>query len=103
MQEIAETRVRYGYRRIHVLLRREGWDVNAKRVYRLYKELGLQLRQKPPKRRVKAKLREGRCAASCSNEECVHRVLQRQVSGGVPEPALVHEPRRRGRKMRDLA
>jgi len=32
MREIAETRVRYGYRRIHVLLRREGWDVNAKRV-----------------------------------------------------------------------
>lgn len=28
MKEIAETRVRYGYRRIHVLLRREGWDVN---------------------------------------------------------------------------
>ncbi len=44
MHEIAETRVRYGYRRINVLLRREGWDVNAKRVYRLYKELGLQLR-----------------------------------------------------------
>ena len=57
IREIAETRVRYGYRRIHVLLRREGWDVNAKRVYRLYKELGLQLRRKPPKRRVKAKLR----------------------------------------------
>ena len=67
-KEIAETRVRYGYRRIHVLLRREGWDVNAKRIYRLYKEIGLQLRKKPPKRRVKAKLREGRCAASCSNE-----------------------------------
>ena len=40
----AETRVRYGYRRIHVLLRREGWDVNPKRIYRLYKEIGLQLR-----------------------------------------------------------
>ena len=39
MREIAETRVRYGYRRIHVLLRREGWDVNAKRIYRLYKEI----------------------------------------------------------------
>jgi putative transposase len=64
MKEISETRVRYGYRRIHVLLRREGCDVNAKRVYRLYKEMGLQLRHKPPKRRVKAKLREGRCAAS---------------------------------------
>ncbi len=60
--------MRYGYRRIHLLLRREGWDVNAKRIYRLYREMGLQLRHKPPKRRVKAKLREGRCAASCSNE-----------------------------------
>jgi transposase InsO family protein len=65
---IAETRVRYGYRRIYVLLRREGWGVNAKRIYRLYKEMGLQLRHKPPKRRVKAKLKEGRCAASSSNE-----------------------------------
>ena len=45
--------------RIHILLRREGWDVNAKRIYRLFKEMGLQLRHKPPKRRVKAKLREG--------------------------------------------
>jgi len=49
IKEIAATRVRYGYRRIHVLLRREGWPVNAKRVYRLYRELGLQLRNKTPK------------------------------------------------------
>ncbi len=42
--------MRYGYRRIHVLLRREGWLVNAKRIYRLYKELSLQLRNKTPKR-----------------------------------------------------
>ena len=40
IKEIAATRVRYGYRRIHVLLRREGWRVNPKRVYRLYRELG---------------------------------------------------------------
>jgi putative transposase len=32
MKEIAATRVRYGYRRIHVMLRREGWPVNSKRV-----------------------------------------------------------------------
>jgi putative transposase len=49
IREIAETRMRYGYRRIHVLLRREGWDVNKKRIYRLYKEQGLQLRNKLPK------------------------------------------------------
>lgn len=60
IKDIAASRVRYGYRRIHVLLKREGWDVNAKRVYRLYKEEGLQLRNKTPKRKVKAKLREGR-------------------------------------------
>ena len=41
--------MRYGYRRIHVLLRREGWLVNAKCVWRLYRELGLQLRNKTPK------------------------------------------------------
>jgi putative transposase len=68
IKEIAETRVRYGYRRIHVLLRREGWHVNAKRIYRLYKEMGLQLRNKTPKRRVKAKLREDRVQATHSNE-----------------------------------
>ena len=68
IKEIAETRVRYGYRRIHVLLRREGWRVNAKRVWRLYREMGLPLRSKTPKRRVKAKLREGRADASAANE-----------------------------------
>jgi transposase InsO family protein len=51
-----------------VLLRREGWRVNAKRVWRLYREMGLQLRSKTPKRRVKAKLREGRADAPAANE-----------------------------------
>ena len=68
IKEIAETRVRYGYRRIHVLLRREGWLVNAKRVCRLYREMGLQLRSKSPKRRVKAQLREDRTAAGAAND-----------------------------------
>ena len=68
IKEIAETRVRYGYRRIHVLLRREGWAINAKRVYRLYHEMGLQLRNKTPKRRVKAKFREDRKDATAVNE-----------------------------------
>jgi putative transposase len=40
IKEIAETRVRYGYLRIHVLLVRESWRVNPKRVHRLYRELG---------------------------------------------------------------
>jgi putative transposase len=68
IREIAETRVRYGYRRIHVLLRREGWRVNAKRVYRLYCEEGLQMRNKTPKRRVAAKLRDDRRPATATND-----------------------------------
>lgn len=50
IREIAEVRIRYGYRRIHVLLLREEWEINYKRVYRLYREEGLNLRQKAKKR-----------------------------------------------------
>ena len=45
--ELAASRVRFGYRRLTVLLRREGWPVNAKRSYRLYPEEGLIVRTKP--------------------------------------------------------
>jgi transposase InsO family protein len=41
---------RYGYRRIHVLLRREGWQINRKRTYRLYREAGLAVRRRKRKR-----------------------------------------------------
>ena len=41
LRELAAVRVRYGYRRLHVLLDREGWRVNHKRVDRLYREEGL--------------------------------------------------------------
>ncbi len=54
--------------RVHVLLRREGWQVNIKKTRRIYNELGLQLRNKCPKRRVKAKLREDRQEAAGPNE-----------------------------------
>ena len=44
LREVAATHVRYGYRRLTVLLRREGWKVNAKRVYRLYDQENLKVR-----------------------------------------------------------
>jgi hypothetical protein len=44
--EMAATYVRYGYRRLTVMLRREGWKVNAKRIYRLYAEEQLIVRNK---------------------------------------------------------
>jgi len=46
LRELAEARPRFGYQRLHVLLRREGWPINRKRVYRLYREEGLVVRTK---------------------------------------------------------
>jgi len=46
LRDLAGTRIRYGYRRLTVMLRREGWLVNTKRVYRLYREEALQVRTK---------------------------------------------------------
>nr|WP_127070953.1 IS3 family transposase [Pelagibacterium lentulum] len=82
IKEICETRVRYGYRRVHILLRREGWDVNPKRIYRLYKEMGLQLRNKTPKRRVRAKLRDDRMAATSTNQVWAMDFVHDQLATG---------------------
>jgi putative transposase len=50
LRELAASRVRFGYRRLTVMLRREGWQVNTKRVYRLYRLDGLAVRTKVRKK-----------------------------------------------------
>jgi putative transposase len=67
MREIARTRVRYGYRRIHVLLKREGWQLGRHQMYRLYGEEQLQLRSKLPKRRKMVVSRRQRFKADRPN------------------------------------
>lgn len=51
IKELAAERPRWGYRRIHLLLRREGWAVNRKRVERLYRAEGLAVRRRGRRRR----------------------------------------------------
>lgn len=51
IREIAHARPRFGYQRIHVMLRREGWKVNRKRVYRWYRFEGLQIRMRVRRRK----------------------------------------------------
>jgi len=68
IQEIAQTRVRYGARRIHILLRREGWKINHKRVHRLYVLAGLNLRSKRPRRRKAAAARLERPELTAPNQ-----------------------------------
>ena len=50
LKGLAAKRRRFGYRRLHVLLRREGWEVNHKKVYRIYVEERLQVRRRRRKR-----------------------------------------------------
>jgi putative transposase len=54
IREIAEARPRFGYQRVYVMLRREGGRVNLKRVRRLYRLEGLQVRRRVRKRRHRA-------------------------------------------------
>ncbi len=68
IRDLAATRTRYGYFRIYILLRREGWIVNHKRVYRLYRDDGLSLRLKKPRRNVSAANRDRQPAALAANE-----------------------------------
>ena len=67
LRELAQERPRFGYRRLHVLLQRNGVEVNHKRVWRIYQEAGLAVKRKKRKRLV----REGRPreAALTANEE----------------------------------
>jgi len=66
--ELARARVRYGYRKIRVLLNREGWAVGKHLVYRLYWEEGLTLRHRPPRRRKAVVVRAHRPPVTRPNE-----------------------------------
>lgn len=68
LRDLAATRVAYGYRRLQILLEREGWHVNHKRVYRLYRAEGLVMRKKTPRRRVACVKREIRPTVLSRNE-----------------------------------
>ena len=68
IREIAGTHVTWGYPRIWVKLRREGWRVNRKRVYRLYKEEGLCVGRHKPRRHRSSTTRPERTTATRANE-----------------------------------
>ncbi|WP_425460608.1 IS3 family transposase [Halomonas eurihalina] len=61
IQKVTTTRVRYGYRRVHALFKREGRNVSHKRVYRLYRETDLSLQHKQARRRPDG------CTSSCTS------------------------------------
>jgi putative transposase len=68
IRDIASARVCCGFRRVHVLLGREGWRVNHKRVYRPYCIEGLNLHMKGKKKRFRAVPRPDRPRVTKPNE-----------------------------------
>ena len=68
LEALAAARPRYGYRRLHLLLRREGETVNRKRVYRVYHAAGLAVRRKQRKRVAQAS-RQPRVTPQAANEQ----------------------------------
>lgn len=68
LRELAQARVSYGYKRLHVLLRRDGWAVNLTRVHRLYREEGLALVRRRPARRKSAVARSARAPVTAPNQ-----------------------------------
>jgi len=67
MVDLAHARRRFGYRRIHDLLRREGLRANHKRVYRLYREAALSVRKRRRRKQIMVD-RQVLCAAGRPNE-----------------------------------
>jgi putative transposase len=52
LRELSGERRRFGYRRLHILLEREGWDVNWKKLYRIYREERLTVRKRGGRKRA---------------------------------------------------
>jgi transposase InsO family protein len=81
LRDLAMVRVRFGYPRLTVLLKREGWPVGKKLVYRLYRELGLQMRTRKRRKLVSAQ-RAPAQRATKRNEKWSMDFIADRLEGG---------------------
>jgi putative transposase len=88
MRELAQVHIRYGYRRLHVLLRREGWSLGKDQTYRLYTEESLRFRSKRPRRRKMVVARRERYVPMRSNQAWLMDFVADQLVDGTRFRAL---------------
>lgn len=81
---LAREKPRYGYRRLHVLLGREGEHVNHKRVHRIYRDAGLALRRKKRKHCVRVSAPLG--VYTAANQEWALDFVHDVVASGPHDP-----------------
>ena len=92
LRELARQRRRFGYRRLHILLLREGVRVNRKKTQRLYTEEGLTVRKRKSRRRPRA------AAGACPAERAVvARLRARPARGRQAVPDAERHGRRHAR------
>jgi putative transposase len=84
LRELTAARIRYGYRRLHILLRCEDWAVNHMRTYRICRDEGLSIRSKLPKRTQAWRYRQGRPAIGGPNEVWAMNFVSDHVFDGRP-------------------
>lgn len=83
MRELALARPRYGYRRIHILLLREGWTLNHKKAYRIYTEERLVLRIRRKKRKYASVIRIPPSKPSRSNQHWAVDFMSDALANGL--------------------
>jgi len=94
LQLLARRHPRYGYRRIHALLRREGWACNRKRVQRLWRDEGLRLPAKTKRRRRGPRM-PGHLTAVHPDQVWAIDFVSDQTADGRPIKILTLEEARR--------
>lgn len=82
LKELAAARPRFGYLRLHMLLRRKVWGVNRKRVYRLYREEGLQVRTKKRRKKLATRVRASQSEATSRDARWSMDFVSDQLVGG---------------------
>ena len=87
LRELAAERPRFGYRRLHLMLKRKGWTINHKLVYRLYRQEGLAVRRRIRKR-IAGNTRS-------MPHDRLHSMMERFISGGGTFPVIEAPPQHR--------
>lgn len=86
IRDIAQARPRFGYLRILVMLRREGWQVGKRRVHRLYCQEGLQLRMRSRRRKRRSLHRGPTPAPTMRHQYWAMDFVHDQLANGTRVP-----------------
>jgi putative transposase len=101
LRELAAQRRRFGYRRLHILMHREGLSMNHKKLRRLYREEGLQVRRRGGRKRALG-TRAPIALPQGANQRWSLDFYNADATPFVWTKAIVHQRRFKGRRVSQL-